>query len=395
MKIIALIIILIISNNAFAKKALNCNKDMGLITKFIARTTKDICIPLKENVPTVINVNRNAGTITSAYRITKKKNGYVAEINAIFTDINTALDNNEGSKKIYDSRVVENFRIRANQLHQENSKKVQKCLDMYAPYLRGPSGEKLTIQIAADDRIKPVYIGVDRAIERASYKQYSTELNCPTILHEVLHLLGLADEYEEKQKGYILDPQTGVHVLTNEKTDKMAFNCRTKGAPNSIMNAEREAVLSAVPMKIYNETTCMCAMNLKSCRDLIDEKGESLRKQKTCPKGFNSKSENVAYANDVTLSKLLDAKFSDAPIVVTPTSVDFTLDIDLKNVKGTLGGESLLLPAHFRAITNPSCYIDNKNYLECAKYAYVSSIDYKDKRCPPKPAECESGEWLE
>jgi hypothetical protein len=69
---------------------------------------------------------------------------------------------------------------------------------------------------------------------------------CPTNTHEMLHLLGLCDEYKETEMGYETDPGTG----KSEFKDKMSclgkkgqkcdvgYDCRIQGPENSIMNKQ-------------------------------------------------------------------------------------------------------------------------------------------------------------
>ena len=65
----------------------------------------------------------------------------------------------------------------------------------------------------------------------------NSEINCATITHEVLHLVGLCDEYKETAKGFVVDSNTG-HIkedINDLRTDpiddensvfKLAYDCR-------------------------------------------------------------------------------------------------------------------------------------------------------------------------
>ena len=69
---------------------------------------------------------------------------------------------------------------------------------------------------------------------RQNSATYTPATDCATLLHEVLHLLGLVDEYKEAATE-IPDPVTG-------KNRPVDFQCRPLGPPDSIMSSHFSAV---------------------------------------------------------------------------------------------------------------------------------------------------------
>ena len=55
---------------------------------------------------------------------------------------------------------------------------------------------------------------------RSSSTNYEADIDCPTVTHEILHLLGLCDEYGEKISGYYVDSQTGKILSPDEKKSR-------------------------------------------------------------------------------------------------------------------------------------------------------------------------------
>jgi hypothetical protein len=171
------------------------------------------------------------------------------------------------------------------QLVRQNA---QGCLRNLSPYLKGPEGESIEITLDETDRALPSVgvIQIDnltsekREVFRETSLLWSNELSCGKILHEVLHHLGLVDEY--------FDPSNAP--------------CRAVGSQGSAMLAGDAAIERAIVLQ-----------------------------------------------------------------------------------------KSVLMPAHFRALTMPGCMSANQNYYRCAAVAYLADA----AACPKDlPTECSSNdEW--
>ena len=132
--------------------------------------------------------------------------------------------------------------------------KAQTCLKKANQKMLGPNGEKLKINIQApimQDKAKcsdeqVIDIIISSSDFRSNWRRYESDINCPTIIHEVLHLLGLHDEYEEKSIGFYVHSKTGEVIQSKQQfmpgTDyqfKPAFDCRVT-QKNSIMETQKE-----------------------------------------------------------------------------------------------------------------------------------------------------------
>ncbi len=135
--------------------------------------------------------------------------------------------------------------------HYKN--KVQECLKKANSKMLGPNGEKLNIVIespskeSACGKEKPKTIKIGPRNYRSYVVKYESNIDCPTITHEVLHLLGLCDEYKETVTGFQVSADTREVKTANifEKLDNendkfvLAYDCRVT-AENSIMSDQYE-----------------------------------------------------------------------------------------------------------------------------------------------------------
>ena len=89
--------------------------------------------------------------------------------------------------------------------------RAQYCMERANEKMLGPNGEKLQIQIQpSSNTCQQVHkISIVEKSSRTNSQNYAANVNCPAVVHEVLHLLGLNDEYKEVSKGYYVDSQTG------------------------------------------------------------------------------------------------------------------------------------------------------------------------------------------
>ena len=110
--------------------------------------------------------------------------------------------------------------VSKDQVPGDYMKRVQNCLNKANEKMLGSDGEKLKIVVQAPQEesegncynsdTKEIAIGSQE--HRSHARKYESDIDCPVITHEILHLLGLCDEYEEKAIGYYTHTQTGEMV---------------------------------------------------------------------------------------------------------------------------------------------------------------------------------------
>ena len=114
--------------------------------------------------------------------------------------------------------------------------KVQQCIKKANTKMLGPNGEKLRVLIKEPgendkscETSDTINISIGSKNHRSNAGKYASDIDCQTITHEVLHLLGLCDEYKEQSKGYYVDSQSGQII---EKEDFKLYKQQTGTVPN-------------------------------------------------------------------------------------------------------------------------------------------------------------------
>ena len=285
-------------------------------------------------------------TVESAYRLTRLgPKAYRTEVN-----VNLIADSGE--------------RLTGQDLETLRGR-IHWCLKKAGPNFLGPNGETLEIDLTSDPLVPISTIKVKRDAIRENSHTYAAHTNCQTVVHEILHLHGLVDEYREETTGVDVDPKTGQVVYRNDGGGAaLAFNCRALGPPDSIMRNQWAAFEA-----------------LKDCE--IREFNSQTNPTRTCfPKDPASPSGPTRGGNEKSEPRDL---------------IDGILDGAWKKVGEKKGRRSLLSPAHFNAITQPGCKDVNGLYYKCALNAYASSIDPRKDgtACWAVPPECQSpARWI-
>ena len=122
--------------------------------------------------------------------------------------------------------------------------------------LLGPNGEKLRIVInkplksdnCYDDNV--IRIPIISKSHRGDATAYTPHFGCATITHEILHLLGLCDEYKEPAIGFHVNSKTGERQYTDSPNARPidddydrfepAYDCRVLQPDNSVMSSHHE-----------------------------------------------------------------------------------------------------------------------------------------------------------
>ncbi len=169
---------------------------------------------------------------------------------------------------------------------QEMMNKVQGCLADASVYMRGPGGARLNIkalspqeveaQLPRSERPLPGVINIipdqvrlengTMAANEINSGNFHSNIDCPTITHEILHHLGLCDEYRETRTNI-------VPGLTRSRAEE--WSCRVVPSAPSIMKNQNEVYDGAIPQQFscacVNEG-CRNAMSGNNARNLANRK---------------------------------------------------------------------------------------------------------------------------
>jgi hypothetical protein len=143
---------------------------------------------------------------------------------------------------------------------QQMLQRTRNCLNEMKPYLKGPNGEELEIILATPDSVlpdgmpKPAVTEVKVTNQKPGFRgdagNFGTNFECQTIGHEMLHHLGLCDEYHEG-------------IVNNPGYPSADWSCRPVTAQNSYMRNMLYAFQTQVPQtsRCECDQTCQSIMN--------------------------------------------------------------------------------------------------------------------------------------
>ncbi|MGK5088109.1 hypothetical protein WDW86_11175 [Bdellovibrionota bacterium FG-2] len=306
--------------------------------------------------------------------------------------------------------------------------KTQDCFNKYKDYFKGPNGEGLGFQFESPGaQGSTAEISIEHGLARENSAQWSANIDCPVQLHEIMHTLGLVDEYQETASGVTVDADGNIKKEANNAT-LPEFDCRAIGPPDSLMSNQWSALEALEPRR--EATYCECIPSVSggfppgggfgagmgmpipspSAKPEVDEKEkakieaelkEETRKcqlklssigpaGKSCPAGTY---QGVRALSMKAWSNSSDQRADFERYANSGAGLIRTLE-----VRSLPGRKSLFYPAQFRALVHPDCPADNETYYRCAKDAYKTSRgSYGQDRCTANlPEECRKGgaEWL-
>jgi hypothetical protein len=331
--------------------------------------------------------------------------------------------------------------------------RARNCMNELTPYMRGPAGQQLNIRILNDQELaarplsqrpEPNIINVIASGTRTDRDNYESDIDCPTIAHEMLHILGLSDEYRETIAGFpgscralpdaisiMRDPTEAVQLATGSTLDcrcdehcqKLFANsgslrrnfyfaprladmlpgevigryCRSpyEIEPRTLPLPENGVYPKAV--EILSEKNNVLTLNER--RDYV----ESLEERTficACPVGANPvaceevlASIRAAIRNPNSVARQMCPNSNYPRNITQGISGDgeTTLSGDSLRIVRRPTLPSLLHPAHYERIVGGNCPSVTPQYNECARWAYRDLRDANGdltNECPGRPVQC-------
>ncbi len=183
--------------------------------------------------------------------------------------------------------------------------KVNQCLKSVGPNLKTPDGKKLELRFWKNedgiDKMPPDHqinivspLKENGELRRADSGNYPEDISCPTIFHEVLHIAGLRDEYEEHELDY---------------------TCRASHDHDSVMNSQ-----ASVFNKQNQEVSCQC--ETQTCQNLLTKKPKIIMSSfiRTTPSDLSAITCSSRGMYSGTIGKLVDLENFDRDIKVLENS---------------------------------------------------------------------------
>lgn len=174
---------------------------------------------------------------------------------------------------------------------EEMLERTKTCLEKASSYFTNAQGETIRVNVVSPEEAQDIPInerpstndvGIGDANMRSNSGKYAESVGCGTITHEVLHLMGLCDEYTETQRGYYVNTDTGEVVNKDDEEAKSdeavefvtAYNdCRAISESPSIMSSHWDAMNKHTGSK----SICTCREGKEStCRKYLNGDGNKL-----------------------------------------------------------------------------------------------------------------------
>lgn len=317
----------------------------------------------------------------------------------------------------------------------------KRCLAEASPYMKGPNGEQLEIVVMSpsetetlpsDERPAKYEVSIEGPDFGTHSVAYNETVGCPTITHEILHLLGLCDEYKEDRPEYAKYGWT-CRVVTKAPSimrDLSAYrnvvgatvSCDCSGATcSAIMNGNDQMVKKLYTSSPYYDLsdhrfrTSYCKEEFINSKQLSNPSKVShvlsnqnnvltfetrtlytqltspyykishIRVTCRCPAGNEEcNRQRQQLANTLT---------TDSPRKTCPSGASYKgSEPGKKFLGGTLEGTilkigssgevpSLLQPNHFYKILEGNCQGKANGYRECAEFAYKNEPCNVPARC--------------
>lgn len=327
------------------------------------------------------------------------------------------------------------------------------CLAAAKNSLKGPDGKSLSVDllspseiastgVPAANRPAPQTVRITPGNVGSNAGNYQENIPCPILVHEVMHLLGLCDEYSGDRDG---------------------FACRSRGPLDSVMESAETAFARSVPRRV----TCQCE-DKDLCEALKASPGARefmrfprfeqvtnarFRNNYCSQKSMNRSTvrewlaqNNNSYPSNPTRASATE----DGGVVFQELSLDDDGDIEgstytcscaqgnvqecqraaarlIQGPRETIGqdcppftkrtsltwgrapsaseatsnaisfdvppvpGSSLLQASHFNRIIGGSCPTATPRYNACAAFAYETDPN----KCADAPEYCQSASWLQ
>lgn len=199
----------------------------------------------------------------------------------------------------------------------EMMERSKNCLNQASPAMKGPNGERLQFSVLtseeanklpSDERPEPYEVSIEPVGYGTNAASYAQDVNCATITHEMLHLLGLCDEYEENRPQYgdmwncrvvTKAPSIMRELSTYNKAIGESFNCNCSGATcSAIMKGSDESLKS-----LYTSKGAYQMIDYKFRNNYCKEEYLAPAKTLTDP------SKSLVVLNDTATQMVIESRF--------------------------------------------------------------------------------------
>lgn len=343
----------------------------------------DQCRELRSGETVVVNheSDQSATGLRRAYRLTRSTTDpqlFIAEFNIEFKPRGEAIMERFAHVPTVESDVRN--RVNTDRYVEEMqtafAARTRFCFESMRDHLRAPNGQRLELRLTSSSPQDPgpprSLVSIQAADSRSNSSSWARDIDCNTIVHEVLHLAGLCDGYTERLMT--------VPVAHPEGGEAARYSCRSIEPADSIMRDHTGlrrsyevirctqapgAVENPVSTQVTTlPTVCPGGLPIKRLYVGLREYGQMVAAE-------NNRRRQVRRQNSDRVNKRDTVFFfyREAP----PPS-------------------NTLYPAQMRLITQPFCNSANQRYIDCAQNAYRTR---ELEGCAVVPDYCQNSDFLQ
>lgn len=339
------------------------------------------CRPMQPGQSMTLNQSAddsNTG-IPKKYRLTRDARNpdlYIAEFNIEFVPMAETV------REVYaDVIPADQARAKPPQVMRDTIRdlmmaRTRYCFSQMQNRLTAPDGTRIELRLADSTATNPpplTAIRVSTEGARANSEAWPRQISCPTIVHEVMHLMGLCDGYREtgiriSDDGNVIhgQPPKIPPADPGKVPSTFAYNCRSIEPQDSIMS--NQSILLENRIEFY-----VCPGSAIPGR--LSERTDTFPSQ--CPDGTTG-----------TLRQMPRTQFMSMLQRERNLSNDERHFYYYRNMPPI---SQTLLPAQMRMITLPLCRELNQNYITCAQNAY-RTLQWTG--CVNVPPFCQTTDYL-
>lgn len=359
------------------------------VTNGAPTTQENSCTTLASNESTIVNRDIPSSPLSQKYRLTRigSSKKYRVELNlhfnfshqlisSEFSRYNPDPQGQIGASRLSLIRDELTARIlgRVNTCFRENQSRLSDS--------NGYSLELVALSSPSESRAPINQVEIAPSSTRSSSKAWERDIDCPTIIHESLHLMGLCDGYQEK----VNTRQSRVFSVFRHGLIDYAYNCRAEEPVNSIMHNQNIALTPQI-----NTRVCVFSSSQSSTDSITIDFTATQR-------AFDSNRQNGRGLHFTRVTQLQLCPQGTSAIDETLSQSDLQRLREKYRFSGQSGTyvtiqprQNALYPAQTRFIVNPGCDDLNNRYLTCLGNAYRTK---NREGCLSVPDYCQNGDHL-
>lgn len=317
------------------------------------------------------------------YKLTRSvtdPNRYIAEFNLRFSPTEDAVGERYQGQAASPNDLFKDSpqATRQDEMRAALIARTRECFQQNQGQLRAGDGTVLELRLSpANDPSPPpqVTVEINTATARSNAGSWARQIQCPTIIHEVFHLMGLCDGYRESQTR-VPEEQSLFRVTTGGPDQQSLQDPKSRIEPTFMYNCRSVEPADSIMRNQFTSLQRMYEVKICVREDLSLPLSQQVSQlPERCPDGHTGTSQLLSHEEYVRR-------------VSTPPNLTYQLMYYYRPLPPRT---QTVYPAQMRLIIQPHCHSANQRYIDCAQNAYRTlQVD----GCVNVPSFCTSGDFM-